>query len=203
MKVFATFALFFAVGLVPCHADTVTDNLAADLTLDSPIPLGPGVALELATNLVTAQADSSYAASEPDSLTLSFESVLRAIGIEETYFGLTDIIDAAQAPIVFESSELAIDDRVSVEFTVNGVVIQPGTILNFGDVPVGATSGTFTAPEPNALWLTIIGLCLLLLIRRAQTAHTWPLRIPRSRYVHRQSSTMSALADSPVCIPQG
>lgn len=160
MKVFAFFVLFFG-SLLCVHADTITDNLAAAISQNSVLPLGPGVALELAQNLMTAQADSSYAASEADSLTLSFAAVLRAIWLEETLLGATTITDSTDEPFPFIQSTIAIDDRVSIEVFVNGVLYQNGEVINFGDVPV-------VSPEPSTILLFTIALLSLALMQWAR-----------------------------------
>lgn len=149
-------ALLMMICLNTCdaQADEIT-NVAAMLTLDSSVPMAPGVAMELATNLMWAQETSSYAASEPDSLTLSFASVLRAIWLEGSLDGVIEIIDATEAPLPFEQSTIAIDDRVAIEIFVNGVPYVPGEVINFGDVVV--------TPEPNDFLMAFIGIDLVLI----------------------------------------
>ncbi len=159
MKVFALFVLVLT-GLVPTHADTIIDNLAGMLTQDSVLPLAPGVALELATNIWDAHESTPYALVEADSLTLSFESVLRAISLEVWPGGPTEITDPINTPYPFIQSQIAIDDRAAVAFYVNGVLWQPGDVINFGDVPV-------VTPEPATLLLLTVPL-LLALMRWAQ-----------------------------------
>ena len=149
MKYALALALAFLIATA-AHADTITDNLAAALTEDSSVPLSMSVADTLAANLLTAQADSSYAASEPDSLTLSFAAVLRAISLDPT---LT---------LAYMQSDIAIDDRVSIAFSVDGVPLAPGQVLDFGSVMVGDSSSAFVVtPEPSVLMLTTFGLVVL------------------------------------------
>jgi hypothetical protein len=159
VKVFAVFVLLFGLTLTT-QADTITDNLAAMLTADSSLPLAPGVAMELAQNLIAAQDASSYAANEPDSLTLSFESVLRAISTEIFPGGPSEITNGIDTPNPFIQSNIAIDDRAGVAIYVDGVLYQNGDVIDFG-----TSSSTFTVetPEPRTLWLLLTALLLLAL----------------------------------------
>jgi hypothetical protein len=154
----AALVMLIVTNTCDAQADEITD-VAAMLTADSSVPMAPGVAMELATNLMWAQETSSYAASEPDSLTLSFASVLRAIWLEGTLDGVTEIIDATEAPLPFLQSGIAIDDRVSIEIFVNGVPYVPGEVINFGDVPVASVpdSGSLIIPLTVVLGI-LIGL---------------------------------------------
>ena len=147
MKALALAVLLFAANAA--QADTI-DNLAAALTEDSSVPLSMTVADTLAANLLTAQADSSYAASEPDSLTLSFAAVLRAISLDPSL------------ALAYLQSEIAIDDRVSIAFSVDGAPLLPGEVLDFGSVAVGDSSSAFVVtPEPNTFLLGIVALVAL------------------------------------------
>ena len=145
MKALALAVLLFAATVA--QADTITDNLAAALAEDSSVPLSMSVADTLAANLLTAQADSPYSASEPDSLTLSFAAVLRAISLDPSL------------ALAYLQSDIAIDDRVSLQFSVDGLPLLPGQVLDFGSVAVGDSSGAFVVtPEPNTFLLAICGL---------------------------------------------
>jgi len=169
---FMLHAALTIVVLVLCasqaQGDTITD-IAQELSQASTLPLGQGVALELATNLWDAQLASPYAASEPDSLPLSIASVLRAIWLEIYPGGPAEILSYDNAPIPFIQSHIAIDDRVSVEITAGGVDCTAGCVINFGDVPVGETSSTFTVepiatPEYGGFTLALTGVNLVLVL---------------------------------------
>jgi hypothetical protein len=165
----AILAILALLLIGPCvKADTVGD-LASYLTANSVLSLGPGVADELAGNILYAQATTPYAALESDSLSLSIESVLRAISIEVFPGGPTEILDATDTPIPFLQSTIAIDDRVSLTLSFNGVIIQPGDVLDFGSVPLGSSSSSptliMTTPEPSTIFMLAFALCLLSLWR--------------------------------------
>jgi len=147
----------------PARADQI-QTIAGELADQTSVPLGPGVADELATNIWTAHEDTPYALEEADSLTLSIQSVLRAIMLSGELAGATEIVNEDLTPLPWWQSEIAIDDRVSVVFSVNGVPLQPGDVLEFGTVPVGSSSSTFTVvsvPESGTAGLLIAGLALL------------------------------------------
>lgn len=95
------------------RADSLTEaQVAAVLTTSSPLVLAPGVADTLATNLLDAQAANlSYTAVEPDSLQLSIQAVLKAMGLDVYPGGPTTITDEASEPVVWAQSRIAIDDR--------------------------------------------------------------------------------------------
>jgi hypothetical protein len=124
------------------RADSLTEaQVAAQLTANSPLLLEPGVADTLATNLLSAQAANlSYTAFEPDSLQLSIDAVLRAIGLYVFPGGPTEIVNEQLTPIPFLQSEIAIDDRLTVSITPGG--------LDFGSQPVAT-------PEPEE-WILIL-----------------------------------------------
>lgn len=144
-------AAFLLLGS-QAHADTIT-QIAQELTTDSMQPLSPSVANGLATNLWDAQLAAPYAATEPDSLALSITAVLRAITLDSSF------------ALALVQSEIAIDDRAGVEFTVNGIPIAPGTVIDFGDVPIGQSAGVGTVeiPEPSTMALALGGLDILLI----------------------------------------
>jgi hypothetical protein len=161
------------------NADNVSD-LASYLTANSALPLGPGVADELAGNILFAQATAPYAALESDSLSLSIASVLRAISIEVFPGGPSEILDQADTPIPFIQSTIAIDDRVSVQLSFNGVVIEPGNGLDFGSVIVGSSRSSPTlimnTPEPSTIFQLASALCLIALWKYHRTGLIVPKR---------------------------
>jgi len=120
-------------------ADSITD-VASILRADVPEPFRYGVAQDLATNIVDAQFLASYGG--PASLELSIESVVRAIGIDNTaYVGW-----ASLDPITWLQSTIAIDPGASIGLTP--------TAIYFGDVAV-------TTPESPTWIVVIIGLVLI------------------------------------------
>jgi hypothetical protein len=130
-----TLLLFVAPAVT--LADSV-QVVAQDLRALSPVPFRYGVAQDLAENLLVAQSEASYAS--PESLELSIESVIRAIGIEGTsYVGFANV-----NPITWEQSEIAIDPNAHI-------VITPGNV---------ATS------EPSVWILCLAGLGLISSLRK-------------------------------------
>src|SRR5437763_915193 len=107
--------LFLAVASA-ARADSLTEaQVAAGLTARSPLLLGPSVPDTLATNLLNAQAANlSYTAFEPDSLQLSIDAVIKAIGLYVWDGGPTTITSAQAEPLVWVQSNIAIDDRLTV-----------------------------------------------------------------------------------------
>jgi hypothetical protein len=105
------------------------------------IPFRFGVARDLASNILTAQTLVSYAS--PESLELSIESVVRAIGIDELTFHSGYVGFANVDPITWLSSTIAIDPGATI-------VITPDA-LDFGEAPVAT-------PEPAGWILMLIGL---------------------------------------------
>jgi hypothetical protein len=129
------------------------------------LPLGAGVAETLAANIEYAQETTPYAAMESDSLDLSIASVLRAISLEIFPGGPDEILNATSTPLPFIQSTIAIDDRAKVLLSFNGVVIQPGDVLDFGNVPLGSSSSSprliVNTPEPSTIFMLGCPLCLL------------------------------------------
>jgi hypothetical protein len=123
------------------HADSITD-IESTLTSDSTLPLGPGIAQELAQNLWDAQLASPYSW-ETDSLVLSITAVLRAIALEQSLAGATAIDSPALEPLPFLQSTIAIDDRVSVSITPPSIDFGPQLV---------------EIPEPGLFLLTVAGL---------------------------------------------
>jgi hypothetical protein len=146
-------SLIVILGLLTIPTITLADSLsvgqiAQELKQDAVIPMAPSVGNQLAKNLLAAQAAAPYTQFEPDSLQLSIDSVLRAIGLYAYPGGPTMITDEASEPVVWEASRIAIDDRLTVSFT-------PGS-LDFGSQPVAT-------PEPAGwiLLLTGLGACAI------------------------------------------
>jgi hypothetical protein len=78
-------SLIVIIGLlVPAiaRADALSlGQIAQELKQDAAVPLAPSVGNQLAKNLLAAQAAAPYTQFEPDSLQLSIDAVLRAIGL--------------------------------------------------------------------------------------------------------------------------
>src|ERR1700757_4478430 len=100
------------------RADSLSlGQIAQELKQDAAIPLAPSVGNQLAKNLLAAQAAAPYTQFEPDSLQLSIDAVLKAIGLYAFPGGPTMITDELAEPIVWQQSRIAIDDRLTVGFT--------------------------------------------------------------------------------------
>jgi hypothetical protein len=133
-----------------CSADCdALNTVASELRALVDIPFRYGVAKDLAQNLLTAQSLASYAS--PESLELSIESVVRAIGIDELTFHSGFVGFADVDPITWLSSTIAIDPGATI-------VITPDA-LDFGEVPVAT-------PEPAGWILMLMGLTAFTLWRR-------------------------------------
>jgi hypothetical protein len=130
---------------LPASADSI-HSISNDLTHETSVPLAPGVAMELASNIWVAHETTPYALVEKDSLELSIDAVLRAIYLSGQLDGATEIVNEQLTPLPWLQSEIAIDDRVSVTITPDS--------LDFGSVPV---------PEPSTLTLALSALDALLL----------------------------------------
>jgi hypothetical protein len=117
-----------------------------DLTQGSVLPLLDDVAEDMAENLLAAQLAAPYTQWESDSLQLSINSVLKAIGLEQSW-GAT-YCDDLNCSIAWLQSTVAIDDGAQLS-------LSP-TSINFGDVPI-------STPEPSTLLLllpVLIAACL-------------------------------------------
>jgi len=119
-----------------CRADSITD-VASTLRADVSIPFRYGVATDLATNLLDAQASATYAGIV--SLALSIDAVVRAIGIDNTAW----VGWASTDPITWLQSTIAIDPGATIGITPNA--------LWFGDVAVATV-------EPSTLIYLLVGL---------------------------------------------
>jgi hypothetical protein len=118
------------------------------------LSLRQNVASFWASNLLAAQDPRvcSYCSSEPDSLQLSINAVLKAIRIEADpiYGAGLSYCDLTNCTIANTQSTIAIDDRVSITLTP--------AALNFGDVIIATL-------EPETPLLILVGLLLLGLVR--------------------------------------
>jgi hypothetical protein len=168
-------------------------QLAAELTANSNLPMGPGAAELLASNMLTAQfavnsGDCSNYVScsqETGSLSASITSVLYAINTIMPLDGQTMVVvpqagDAPQQP--FLNSVLPIDTDVSIQFSMNGQVIGPGEGISWGLCLIGqvdvcqypptvtamdlAPPVVMDAPEPSALALLACGMLAIGLQKR-------------------------------------
>jgi hypothetical protein len=153
MKRLAIISLFALAVPAAAPADSVTD-IAAILRADSPIPFRYGVAGDLAENILDAQLLATYAG--PMSLELSIESVVRAIGIDNTlYVGW-----ASMDPITWLQSGIAIDPNASIGITPSA--------LYFGEAAVVST------PEPDVWILVAVALIIGL-----ACGWLWLRRVPK------------------------
>jgi hypothetical protein len=134
----AKLSLIVMLGLLAVPAIARADSLslwqiAEELKQDAVIPLAPSVGNQLAKNLLVAQAAAPYTAFKPDSLQLSIDATLKAIGLYVYPGGPSEIVSEELAPLPFLQSQIAIDDRLTVSLT-------PGS-LDFGSQPVVTPDG--------------------------------------------------------------
>lgn len=144
-------SLIVTLGLLAiptiARADSLSlGQIAQELKQDAVVPLAPSVGNQLAKNLLAAQAAAPYTQFEPDSLQLSIDAVLRAIGLYVWDGGPTTITDEASEPVVWIQSRIAIDDRLTVSFATGS--------LDFGSQPVAT-------PEPSGWLGLLVGFALL------------------------------------------
>jgi len=150
-------ALVWFVGLVllilgmallapESRADSVNVSfVASELDQGTVLPLAGGVDVQLAGNLIQAQNQTWGKEWLDGSLTLSVESVLRAISLYVWPGGPTEITkDHTEFSIVWLQSTIAIDPRLTGGFDTASI--------NFGEQPVIST------PEPGTLVVTLAGL---------------------------------------------
>jgi hypothetical protein len=136
------------------RGDTLgVSGVAYILDTQSVLPLAQGVDTQLASNLLRAQQQTWGNEWLDGSLTLSIESVLRAITFYVWDGGPTEITKD-NAPVVWLQSHIAIDPSLSVGFDT--------VAIDFGAVEVVST------PEPAACLSLIVGLTVLVLWRQ------WP-----------------------------
>jgi hypothetical protein len=146
-------ALFLV--LWPAQADTIK-QVAQEIKYSAALPMSGNVSQELAGNILQAQALATYGS--PESLDLSIQAVLRAIGIY-VFSGGPKQINEACCPAVWAQSTIAIDPNA-------GGVITP-TALAFAD-PVAT-------PEPGVLLFVIAGaLWLLAISSKAHNTREYP-----------------------------
>jgi len=127
------------------RGDTVNvSSVASILDANTVLPLAGGVDTQLASNLLRAQQQTWGKEWLDGSLTLSIESVLRAIGLYVWEGGPTSITSEKDEPIVWLQSHIAIDPRLSVGFDTASI--------NFGEQPV------VTTPETGTLGVLLLGL---------------------------------------------
>ena len=150
-------ALVWFVGLVllllsmallapESKADSINVSfVASELDQGTVLPLAGGVDVQLAGNLIQAQNQTWGKEWLDGSLTLSVESVLRAIQLYVWPGGPTEITkDHTEFSIVWLQSTIAIDPRLTGGFDT--------TVVNFGEQPVVST------PEAGTLVVTLAGL---------------------------------------------
>ena len=128
------------------RADSINVSfVASELDQGTVLPLAGGVDVQLAGNLIQAQNQTWGKEWLDGSLTLSIESVLRAISLYVWPGGPTEITkDHTEFSIVWLQSTIAIDPRLTGGFDTASI--------NFGEVPVVST------PEPGTLVITLAGL---------------------------------------------
>jgi hypothetical protein len=103
------FLLVFLLFCSPALADGIPD-VAEYLSANSVLPLLNGEASDLATNLLKAQAATGL-----NTLQLSEDAVLRAIGLEASIFHMTEC-DPSNCEVAWAQSTLAIDPNAAVTF---------------------------------------------------------------------------------------
>lgn len=125
------------------RADSLTlAQVTQQISSGSVLKLRDDVAQDFAENLLAAQLPGvcSYCASQPDSLQLSIDAVLKAIKLEKSFH--EKYCDDSDCQIAWTQSNIAIDDRAVV-------VITPSA-LRFAE-PVNT-------PEPSTIVLCLAGL---------------------------------------------
>jgi len=147
---------------VTTQADSIPQGqIAQELKAESVLPLGPSVPNQLAGNLLFAQAQVTYSSLE--SLQLSMESVLKAIGLYVWEGGPSSITSETAEPLVFLQSRIAINPALTVELSTSN--------LYFGEQSV-------TVPEPTILTF------LLLVLGGGMV--WWGVRVPEHERISRR-----------------
>lgn len=143
------------------RGDTLqVSQITAALDSGTLIPLAQGVDTQLAFNLVTAQNKAWGREWLDGSLTLSIESVLRAISLYVWDGGPTLVTNQHDFPLVWLVSHIAVDPRLS-----GG--LGPSSV-NFGEQPVQPVKGNGvpgSVPEPATYVGIVLGLVGLSLMR--------------------------------------
>ena len=147
MKLVLGTLLLFVVPAAT-HADTIHSipmaeivTVSKEITAGSDLPLRGDMSRDLAENLLIAQADPACFYCGAESLSLSIQSVDRAIYLEFLTPSNGPYCDDNNCQIVWLSSEIAINPNATLSFNPSS--------LNFGDVPVVNT------PEPPCgCWLS-------------------------------------------------
>jgi hypothetical protein len=115
------FLFVFLLFCSPALADSVRD-VAAYLDVNSVLPLLSGEDSDLATNLLNAQAATGL-----NTLLLSENAVLRAIGIEASLFHMTEC-DPSNCAIAWSQSTLAIDPNAGISFNPPSLNFPPTVV---------------------------------------------------------------------------
>jgi hypothetical protein len=120
------------------------------LEANSVLPITQQADMQLARNLLTAQADPLCTYCGAVSLTYSEDSVLKAITLYLWPGGPANISSEALEPIVWIQSKIAINPDATVTVTPSA--------LDFGEVLV---SDPVSTPEPSVLLLFVLGTACL------------------------------------------
>jgi hypothetical protein len=148
-----------AIGLLGIASISRGDSLspqlhdvASYLASNSVLPITQQADMQLARNILIAQAAPGCFYCGPESLLLSEQSVVRAISLYVWQGGPSIISSASVEPVVWLQSEIAINPNATVSLTPS--------VINFGEVPVVST------PEPAVWILMLMGLMAFALWRR-------------------------------------
>jgi hypothetical protein len=158
--------LAFALLPAVAQADSI-NTVASELRALVDEPFRFGVAQDLAGNILLAQTQVTYAG--PESLELSIESVVRAIGIDEATYHAGYVGFSNVDPIAWLSSTIAIDPGATVGITPNALFFGSEIVQESGQVPV---------PESSVLVLLCFGLILSVFAGLFRFAPVATRRIP-------------------------
>lgn len=141
-----------AIGAIPvARGDTLSlAQVTYQINSSSPLKLRDDVSQDFAENLLAAQLPGvcSYCANEADSLQLSIDAVIRAIGLDKR-LGKDHYCDDSNCSIAWGQSMIAIDDRAVVGLSA-----------------IRAAEVSVRTPEPSIILLLLAGLTSLGLIKR-------------------------------------